>query len=251
MVNTENAEPESDLDDVFDRTYPHFWADELGGERLERDIKLIQQVCGLSRDATVLDLGCGFGRIANRLALEGVDVTGVDRSADLLELARAAAGDPAPTYIHADMRSLDLAATFDVSLLWFSTFGYFPDADNQAVLTAVHAFLRPGGMLAIETRNWDRIQRDFSSWSVRRNGSDLLLEHHEFVPATGRQVTRQEVLLADQRYERSYYLRRYTAAELIAMLEAADFTQVAAHGEDMAELTVEHERTIVTGRRAR
>jgi SAM-dependent methyltransferase len=241
---------DTDLDEVFDGTYAHFWAQELHGERLERDVETIKRLCSLTTGAKLLDIGCGFGRIANRLALEGFDVTAIDRSPALLDLASRSAGELAPTFRCADMRKLELDASFDVALLWFSTFGYFSDAENAVVLAEAHDALRPGGVLAIETRNWDRIQRDFVPWTVRRNGADLLVERHEFVPATGRQVTQQEVVLGERRCKRSYHLRRYTAAELIALLCAAGFTETSAHGEDLQPLTVDHQRAIITGRRA-
>jgi SAM-dependent methyltransferase len=241
---------DADLDEVFDETYAHFWAHELQGERLERDLETIRRLCGLVAGSWLLDIGCGFGRIANRLALDGVNVMAVDRSPALLELARRSAGEPAPTFRRADMRKLGLDASFDVALLWFSTFGYFSDAENALVLAEAHQALCPGGVLAIETRNWDRIQRDFAPWTVRRNGPDLLVERHEFVPATGRQLTQQEIILGGRRYERRYHLRRYTAAELLALLREAGFAETSALGEDLQPLKVEHQRAIITGRRA-
>lgn len=249
MHEPPRAAADADLDEVFDDTYAHFWAQELQGERLERDLETIKRLCDLTTGSKLLDIGCGFGRIANRLALDGVDVTAVDRSQALLDLARRSAGEPAPTFRRGDMRKLELDASFDVALLWFSTFGYFSDAENAVVLAEACDALRPGGILAIETRNWDRIQRDFAPWTVRRNGADLLVERHEFVPATGRQLTQQEVVLGERRYQRSYHLRRYTAVELITMLHAAGFAEASAHGEDLQPLTVEHQRAIVTGRR--
>src|ERR1019366_3803763 len=121
----ESPRAAGDLDEVFDDTYAHFWAQELEGERLERDLRTIKRLCDLTTSSRLLDIGCGFGRIANRLALDGIDVTAVDRSPALLDLARRSASEPAPTFRRADMRKLELDASFDVALLWFSTFGYF------------------------------------------------------------------------------------------------------------------------------
>lgn len=235
---------------VFDGSYARFWTAELGGERLAADLARIQAVCNLRPGLSVLDLGCAYGRIANRLAAEGIVVTALDQSADLLELARSAAPDPPPTFVRGDMRKLDMHACFDVVLLWFSTFGYFSEEENGAVLAGACQSLRPGGLLVIETRNWDRIHREFDPWSVRVNDNDLLVEKHEFVPSTGRQHTEQLLLINGRSYRRSYFLRRYTAAELTAMLYAAGFAEVFAQGEDGKLLTAEHHRLIVTAVRS-
>jgi len=237
----------TELRSVFDGTYAHFWEEELRGDRLESDVRRIHIACRLRPGMCVLDLGCAYGRIANRLATDGLIVTGLDQSSELLELARSQAGDPTPTYVEGDMRSLPAAGEFDAILLWFSTFGYFGDEENQTVLHNAFDALRPGGLLAIETRNWDRLIRDFDSWSVRRRGRDLLVEHHRFVPSSGRQETHQTLIVGGRRCERSYFIRRYTGAELTGMLRAAGFAEVMLHGEDMSPLTVDHRRVIAVG----
>lgn len=61
---------------------------------------------------SVLDLGCGVGRLANPLAARGLDVTAVDVHLPMLvHLA------PAVTAVHADIAALDLGRTFDVVVL--------------------------------------------------------------------------------------------------------------------------------------
>jgi len=251
--------PAGEADDVFDASYARFWAAELGGERLADDIARIKAVAakvgpgaaaGSASAWRVLDLGCAFGRIANQLAAEGMAVTAVDQSAELLALARAAAADPSPTFVQADMRALTMPDSFDLALLWFSTFGYFDDEQNRGVLDRVFASLRIGGTLIIETRNWDRISREFEPWSVRFSGDDVLIERHEFIPLTGRQQTSQLALVDGRWRNRSYFLRRYTGAELASMLFGVGFADVHLYGEDLRPLTVEHRRLIAVAVRS-
>ena len=65
--------------------------------------------------ATVLDAGCGTGRIAIELARRGVDVVGVDVDASMLATARGLA--PEIDWIFDDLTTFDLGRTFDVVLL--------------------------------------------------------------------------------------------------------------------------------------
>jgi SAM-dependent methyltransferase len=61
---------------------------------------------------SVLDLGCGVGRLANALAAGGITVTGVDVHPGML-----AHLSPAVEAVHADIIDLDLGRTFDVVVL--------------------------------------------------------------------------------------------------------------------------------------
>src|SRR6476661_7677186 len=62
------------------------------------------------RPASVLDAGCGTGRVAIELARRGVDVVGVDLDAHLLDAARTKA--PGLAWELADVTTVDLGRTF-------------------------------------------------------------------------------------------------------------------------------------------
>jgi SAM-dependent methyltransferase len=64
---------------------------------------------------SVLDAGCGTGRVAIQLAGNGLDVVGVDR--DPAMLAEASRRAPGQVWVQADLAGLDLGRTFDVVLL--------------------------------------------------------------------------------------------------------------------------------------
>lgn len=64
---------------------------------------------------SVLDAGCGTGRVAIELSRRGVDVVGVDADASMLAVAAQAA--PQLSWIRDDLTRLDLDRRFDVVLL--------------------------------------------------------------------------------------------------------------------------------------
>src|SRR5580765_3334121 len=65
--------------------------------------------------ASVLDAGCGTGRVAIELARRGVEVVGVDVDASMLATARRAV--PTVEWHEHDLATLDLGRTFDAVVL--------------------------------------------------------------------------------------------------------------------------------------
>lgn len=65
--------------------------------------------------STVLDAGCGSGRVAIELARRGIDVVGVDIDPSMLSTARQRGPDL--TWIESDLAALDLGRTFDVVVM--------------------------------------------------------------------------------------------------------------------------------------
>ena len=98
---------------------------------------------------TVLDLGCGTGNHAIPLAQRGYTVTGVDRSAEMLEAARAkATGVTGLRFVEGDVRTVALGEQFDAALLMFAVLGYMVEnGDVLSALRTARAHLRDGGLL--------------------------------------------------------------------------------------------------------
>jgi cyclopropane fatty-acyl-phospholipid synthase-like methyltransferase len=96
--------------------------------------------------ARVLDLGCGSGMVARRLA-ERYDVTGVDISR--VQLERARRNVPQATFLHADAAELDFShGSFDAVVSTF-VFGHIPRAEQGPLLERVQGWLGPGGWLLV------------------------------------------------------------------------------------------------------
>jgi SAM-dependent methyltransferase len=115
-------------------------------ENIERPV--IESLLGDLRGASALDLGCGSGVYATRLAARGAHVVGVDLSAAMIDLARerARAQGAALDWLVADIsRPLPFAdAQFD--LLFTATVLHYVE-DLSAVMREVARLLRPRGRL--------------------------------------------------------------------------------------------------------
>jgi SAM-dependent methyltransferase len=79
---------------------------------------------------TVLDFGCGTGRLAAALA-PGREVFGVDPAALMLTTARQREGGSAVTWIEADARSVRLGRQFELIVLTGHTFQVFLTDEDQ------------------------------------------------------------------------------------------------------------------------
>ena len=99
------------------------------------------------RPATVLDAGCGTGRVAIELARLGHDVVGVDVDPAMLEAARAKA--PGLTWIVADLTdpALDLGRTFDVVVMAGNVLIFVPSGTEAQVIANTARHVSPGGRL--------------------------------------------------------------------------------------------------------
>ncbi|WP_424189051.1 class I SAM-dependent DNA methyltransferase [Actinokineospora sp. G85] len=97
------------------------------------------------RPGSVLDAGCGTGRVAIELARRGVEVMGVDVDADML--ATAARLAPSSRWVRSDLAELALGRVFDVVVM-AGNVPLFTAAGTEAALVAgVARHVAPGGLL--------------------------------------------------------------------------------------------------------
>lgn len=97
----------------------------------------------------VLDLGCGTGRVALRLAQRGHGVVGLDRDAELIGALSKGVGEKSVEGVVGDARGFDLDRTFGVVLAPMQLLQLFGGEDERvACLRCVAAHLAPGGIAA-------------------------------------------------------------------------------------------------------
>lgn len=203
-------------------TQPHFYA----------------QLAAEMGAVSIVDLGCGTGLITRDLAGQGYRVIGIDPAAAMIDIARHRPNGEVVRWIVGDATSVGTPAA-DMAIMTGHVAQFFlDDHDWRVALTALHAGLRPGGMLAFETRNplareWERWTPEFRSsvvdpvvgridtWSDTHDVTDGIVSYtiHYLFIATGDEI------LAPCR------LRFRTLAELTESLVAAGFAIQRIHGD--------------------
>ncbi|MYU21947.1 class I SAM-dependent methyltransferase [Streptomyces sp. SID8352] len=181
----------------------------------------------------VLDLCCGPGVFTVPLARRGHDVTGVDLSPAMLAQGRKRASDAGTevTYVQADARAYAAPGGFDVVLNLFTSFGYFDDpADNALVLRTMHTCLAPGGALVLDLAGKELLARRVTPPKVVRHGDDLLVQTDTVLDDWAR-LRSDWVLIRGERVTRATLVWFvYSAVELRRMAVEAGFGQVEVFG---------------------
>ena len=97
------------------------------------------------RPASVLDAGCGTGRLARELARRGVAAVGIDVDPSMIETARQLAPDQ--TWLLGDVGRIDLGRTFDVVVMAGNVPLFTPEGTQAALVAGCARHLDPGGTL--------------------------------------------------------------------------------------------------------
>jgi 2-polyprenyl-3-methyl-5-hydroxy-6-metoxy-1,4-benzoquinol methylase len=147
--------------------------------------------------ASVLDAGCGTGRIAIELARRGISVVGVDVDASMLQTARANA--PGIEWHEHDLTTLDLGRRFDVVLLAGNVPLFTPPGTHRALVVGCARHVSATGALiagfqlgrGYETADYDAdceaaglaLSERFSTWDTADFSfhSDYAVSIHRFV----------------------------------------------------------------------
>jgi len=132
----------------------------------------------LKSGARVLDLGCGTGLLACRIAEEGFAVTGVDPAEGMLGVARSRPGAERVSWIKGAGQAMRLSQRFDLIYMTGHAFqALLTDDDALALLRTARDHLADDGLLAFETRNPAR--KAWLAWTPDKQRSAVTADHGE------------------------------------------------------------------------
>ena len=185
---------------------------------------------------SVLEPGCGSGRMLAALSAQGLEAVGIDTSEEMLALARERGCEVVP----GDMTDFDLGRRFDGAVSVVSTVGTLGVEALGSHLDAMARHLEPGarylvqqGVFASEAELWR------SEWEAERGGTKLHIVWEALDQE--RSCSRVEITAgprAGEVVEDEHASAFWTVDAWRKTVAASPFTEVACY-DDMAEADLE------------
>ena len=109
-----------------------------------------------NKDARILELCCGTGRLTLPIAKEGYDITGIDCTPSMLAQAKIKASEAGLeiSFIEADIRTLDLQNKYDLIFIPFNSIHHlYLNEDLFKAFNTVKKHLKTGGRFLLDCFN--------------------------------------------------------------------------------------------------
>lgn len=137
------------------------------------------------RPELLLDVGCGTGSMTLELARRGYDMTGIDYSAEMLDMARERASkegfDGKILWLCQDMREFELYGTVDVAVCCLDGVNHLTGrADLGKFLSLVHNYLIPDGLFIFDVngkRKFESVYGD-QTYSMEEDGAVCIWQNY-------------------------------------------------------------------------
>ena len=144
------------------RFYDKIW----GRHDYDTDVKFLAGFFRKYHCRSVIDIGCGTGNHALRLSKLRYQVTGVDVSPTMLEIAKEKDKEGKIRFIRGDMKKLEKVIPkgqrFDAGICLGQVFSHLmTDKDVQAFLNRLHKILKKNGLFVFSARNAKKINEEY------------------------------------------------------------------------------------------
>ncbi|MBR2422716.1 MAG: class I SAM-dependent methyltransferase [Oscillospiraceae bacterium] len=187
---------------------------------------------------TAVDLACGTGSVALRLAQKGLQVTAVDMSWEMLMVAqqKAAEADVYPQFVCQQLQQLQLPRAVDLAVCALDSMDYILDPlDCQEAIRRIYKALNPGGCFIFDVNTPEKLRAMDGQVFLDEDDDVYCVWRGEFDEQTnicsyGMDLFQREGNVWHRSFEehREY---AYTAQELVSYLRRAGFTSIAVYGD--------------------
>jgi D-alanine-D-alanine ligase len=218
---------------IFDETYLITDARSVCDENLTyREVDLIEEILGLDKEHSILDLCGGQGRHSLELSRRGYqDVTVLDYSKVLIDKGKSTARQQGlnTRFIQNDARETGLAEqSYQIVLIMASSLGYFlEETENTKILRECFRLLRPQGSLLLDLPNKEHVKNNLLPQSWHEADQDLIC-CRERVLKNDIVYSRELVLSRKQGFIRdeTYCTRLYSPEKISSMLRDTGFSSI-------------------------
>lgn len=181
---------------------------------------------------SILDLGCGTGLHDLELSKRGYEVTGLDLSENMIEVANSRKNEKLTFHI-GDMSNFFLNKKFDACICMFAAFGYLNDNSQiKSAIDCIKSHLNPGGLFIFDAWNGLGVMKELpTSRTKTAQANDLNIirrSHPTLLPVEHICKVRFDVtVLKDNNlvdsYSEDHNMRFFFPQELKKYLEDAGF----------------------------
>lgn len=210
---------------------------------------LIKDYCKIDAPS-VTDLGCGTGVVTNYLASQGLEVTGVDLSPDMLSIASSGDETGTARWICADITKYE-GPSCGCFISTMDTVGHITDKDSlQKMFVSVAECLEEGGVFILDTTTKTHFENSLGENVFYEDYDDFTLlwvNHYD----KKEKINHAELTLFElseddlyERYDGELTARFYSSEEIEEMAAAAGLKKLAVFGELNREVPDEKDERI-------
>jgi len=137
----------------------------------ERECNFIEELFEINKKPkNILELGCGTGNYTKILLSRGYEVTGVDISSEMLEIASEKCS---AKFIKGDVRTIKIGDKFDCCLAIFAVMGYITkNRDIIKTLVNIRKHLKPSGIFIFDVWNGLSVMRILPEQRIKKLEND-------------------------------------------------------------------------------
>lgn len=200
---------------------------------------------------TAVDLACGTGSVAAILARDGLRVTAVDLSEEMLTVAqqKAAQQDNPPLFLCQSLQELYLPRGVDMAVCALDSLDYITDpSDCEKAIRRVYKALNPGGIFIFDVNTPEKLRAMDGQVFLDEDDDVYCVWRGEFDERTN--ICSYGMDLFQRRgevWERSFEEHReyaYSAGQLVGYLRSAGFTHIRVYADRKLEAPAEGEQRI-------
>ena len=190
------------------------------------------------RPRTAVDLACGTGSVALLLARDGLQVTGVDMSEEMLTVAcqKAQELDEPPAFVCQPLQALRLPRAVDLAVCALDSLDYITDPkDCQEAIRRVYKVLNPGGMFIFDVNTPEKLRSMDGQVFLDEDDDVYCVWRGEFDEETNICSYGMDLFQRDGgAWYRSFEEHReyaYSQEQLVGYLRDAGFTGICVYGD--------------------
>jgi ubiquinone/menaquinone biosynthesis C-methylase UbiE len=203
------------------------------------------------RPKTAVDLACGTGSVSILLAKQGLRVTGVDLSEDMLSVAysKTSGMENAPLFVCQDLSQLQLLRGVDLAVCALDSLDYIIDPmDCQKAISRVYKVLNPGGCFIFDVNTPQKLQAMDGQVFLDEDDDVYCVWRGEFDKKTNICTYGMDIFQRRgdlwARSEEVHEEYAYSQEQLTDYLRAAGFTDIEVFGDGRLDAPAADEQRI-------